>query len=146
MSPGVIWVCKRVFNRLAARDAEKMEINKEKSKQETELQIKETALLPEMIKIYTVELTAMRAELRATSTHWERRLSDTTNRMEREAMRMMNFIGQLIETMNRMRNRLYLCDTVMHLHDKTWISHNFVEIQIPSFKDPEPQNEPPPHA
>lgn len=119
--------------RKAAKEKAALDLRAQNSKEHAEVEVSERKLLPEMMKLYTEELSTMRKELRACAAD----LQSTTARMEREAMRMLSFIVMLVETNNRMRNRLYLCDTVMHHHDKTWISHDFVEVKIPSFKDPE---------
>ena len=155
-APGVVWLCKWLFERYAARDAAraaKIQQDREQKKEEdaqevkerkervrakAELEKEEVRFLPETVRIYIEETRKLREELRTTEERLRTEFNATITRMEREAMRMMNFIGHLIETMNRMRNRLYLCDTVMHMHDKTWVSHDFVEAKIPPFKDPEP--------
>jgi C4-dicarboxylate-specific signal transduction histidine kinase len=135
-APGVVWLCKWLFERWAVRDAARLARQEQHEKEHAGVEIAEIGVFPEMIKLYTTELRSLRTELRETNERWEKKLSETTARMEREAIRMMNFIGHLVEVSNKMRNRLYLCDTLMHLHDRTWVSHDFTEIVIPSFKDP----------
>ena len=70
--------------RKAAREKSALELLAQNSKQHADVDVAERNLLPQMMKLYTDELKSLRQELR-----------DTTARMEREAIRMRQYIAQV---------------------------------------------------
>lgn len=151
-SPGVVWFVKWLLERAAARDNATKELRAQRSKESAEVEVAERKLLPEMMRLYTDQLKDLRAELRAANEsfnlkiqevneHWDAKLNATISRKEREAQRMLNHIIILTRAYNTMRNKLFLADTVMHMHDREWVSvaTEFPPMEMPEFYDkPEP--------
>lgn len=135
-APGVVWFCKWMFERWASRDAAKLARSKvqddssrerarEQVRAQADLEKEEVRFLPETIRLYMAEMREQGREFR-----------EAINRMERESIRMRNYIIQLQGDYERARNRAFLCDTIIRAHDSTWVSHTLPPHDIPDFSDP----------